>query len=290
MASVNEEKGNEMMEKGEQRLKKWSLFGSNTTKYEEAAEIFEKAGNFYKLAKNGTLAAKAFTKAADCHIQAGSKFEATTNFVNAANAIRKENVSEAVSYFQKASDLSTDEGKFSIAAKYQKEIGELYESELNYENSMEAYQKAAEFFEGENSPSGANTCYLKVAQFASQLEEYERAIEIYERVAKNSLDNNLLKWGVREYFLKAVLCRLCTGDIVAANRALEQYISMDATFSSQRECKFLQQIISACENYDSEAFTQAVVDFDAIQKLDQWKTTILLRIKNSIKEESTGLA
>lgn len=34
---------------------------------------------------------------------------------------------------------------------------------------------------------------------------------------------------------------------------------------------------------DVDAFTQAVVEYDSISKLDQWKTSILLRIKNSIK-------
>lgn len=38
-----------------------------------------------------------------------------------------------------------------MAAKYQKEIGELYEAEMDFEHAIEAYQKAADFFEGENS-------------------------------------------------------------------------------------------------------------------------------------------
>jgi alpha-soluble NSF attachment protein len=65
---------------------------------------------------------------------------------------------------------------------------------------------------------------------------------------------------------------------------------MDVTFSSQRECKFLESIIAAYEAYDVEAFTNAVVEFDSISKLDAWKTSILLRVKNSIKSEDQGLA
>jgi alpha-soluble NSF attachment protein len=37
---------------------------------------------------------------------------------------------------------------------------------------------------------------------------------------------------------------------------------------------------------DVEAFTNVVVDFDKMTKLDSWKTTILLRMKKSIGEES----
>lgn len=71
-------------------------------------------------------------------------------------------------------------------------------------------------------------------------------------------------------------------DIVSSKKAIDRYKDLDVSFPSSRECKFLEQILAAVENYDKEAFTQAVVDYDSISKLDQWKTTMLLRIKNGI--------
>ena len=56
----------------------------------------------------------------------------------------------------------------------------------------------------------ANKCLLKVAQIAADLEMYEEAIEKFERVAASAVDDPLLKWSVKEYFLKAGLCHLCT--------------------------------------------------------------------------------
>jgi Soluble NSF attachment protein, SNAP len=58
-------------------------------------------------------------------------------------------------------------------------------------------------------PRQANACLLKVAQFAGTLEDYERAIEVFERVASKSLENNLTKWSVREYLFKCMICVLC---------------------------------------------------------------------------------
>ncbi len=55
-----------------------------------------------------------------------------------------------------------------------------------------------------------------MALLSAQLERYDRAIEIYEEVATKMADNSLLKWSAKEYFFKAGLCRLCSGDIVAA--------------------------------------------------------------------------
>ena len=39
------------------------------------------------------------------------------------------------------------------------------------------------------------------------------------------------------------------------------------------------------EGGDSEAYTAAVVEFDQVTKLDNWKTNILLKIKRSIQDE-----
>lgn len=220
-----------------------------------------------------------------------SKHEAASNYVNAANCYKKSNVPEACNSLKTAVEYFTDEGRFAMAAKHQKELAEIYESEMDWEQAMESYQVAADFYEGEGSTSAANGCLLKVAQIAAQLEKYEKAIEIYEQVAKNSLENNLLKWSVKEYYLKAGLCLLASGDGIGAQNAIQRFKETDPTFSGQRECTFLQDITAAYEKRDVEEFTQAVVEYDSISKLDQWKTSILLRIKNSIKnEEGGGLA
>lgn len=73
--------------------------------------------------------------------------------------------------------------------------------------------------------------------------------------------------------------------MVTAKRNVTKYSTQDTTFSSTREAKFLQALIEAVEAGDSEAYTGAVVEFDQVTKLDNWKTNILLKIKRSIQEE-----
>jgi len=295
MARVGEDKAEvqaiEWEEKAKAKLKGFSWFGSGATKYEDASESYIKAANIYKMAKKWDAAGTAYINAAECLVKAQSKHEAATNYINASNSLKKTNITESIKALKTAIELFTDEGRFSIAAKHQKDLAELYETEAqDLQSAMDSYQTAADYFEGENSTSSANACLLKVAQLAAQVEKYDKAIELYEQVARQSIDNNLLKWSVKEYFMKAGLCHLCSQDIISCKRALEKYQEMDCTFSSQRECKFLKDIIAAYENYDVEAFTQAVVEFDSISKLDAWKTSVLLRIKNSIKSEDQGLA
>jgi len=73
-------------------------------------------------------------------------------------------------------------------------------------------------------------------------------------------------------------------DSVAAKRNLDKYSSQDSAFPSTREAKFLRVIIEAVEAGDQQEFTAHVVEFDQVTKLDNWKTSILLKIKKSIND------
>jgi len=157
---------------------------------------------------------------------------------------------------------------------------------VDLEKAIVAYEQAAEWYQGEESKSAANNCLLKVALFAAQLEQYDKAIKIYEQIAIASIDVPLLRFSVKDYFFRAGLCHLCTGDQVGTNRALTKYNDLDPTFQSTKEAQFLKNIAAAVEAGDVETFTNHVVDFDNFMKLDNWKTSTLLKIKRSIHEES----
>ena len=52
---------------------------------------------------------------------------------------------------------------------------------------------------------------------------YLRAIDIYETVARESMDSNLLKYSAKNYLLNAGICFLCLKDEVAMQNALDKY-------------------------------------------------------------------
>lgn len=94
-----------------------------------------------------------------------------------------------------------------------------------------------------------------------------------------------MKWSVKDYFLKAGLCHLAVGDMVATTRALEKYRDMDPTFPSTREHQLLVDISEAVEAGDQEVFQDKLFQYDQMSKLDKWKAEILLRIKKGIEEK-----
>jgi len=42
--------------------------------------------------------------------------------------------------------------------------------------------------------------------------------------------------------------------------------------------------MDATENGDVDMFTEKVIEYDKLTKLDDWKTTVLLKIKKGISE------
>ena len=55
------------------------------------------------------------------------------------------------------------------------------------------------------------------------ISRYPKATEIFEGIARQSINNNLLKYGVRGILLNAGICQLCRGDPVAITNSLERY-------------------------------------------------------------------
>ena len=94
-----------------------------------------------------------------------------------------------------------------------------------------------------------------------------------------------MKWSVKEYLLKAGICHLASGDMVATNRALESYRELDPSFSQTREHQLLTDLSEAVEEGDQEKFADKLFQFDQLTKLDKWKTTLLLRVKEGIEEK-----
>lgn len=54
----------------------------------------------------------------------------------------------------------------------------------------------------------ASGCYREAAQIATDIGDYKRAIERWEQVAQMSLDSNLTRYSVKDYYLNAGMCYL----------------------------------------------------------------------------------
>lgn len=142
---------------------------------------------------------------------------------------------------QQAINHYLSKGNFRRAATHQQNLAEIFEIELGDEKrAAEAYETAAGWFESDHAEAYvlktiltsrggvrdrkadgelfdesrlANKLFLKVADLAAIAGDYQKSIEYYERVAKSSISSNLMKWSVKDYFLKAGICYLAANVI-----------------------------------------------------------------------------
>ena len=276
------------MAKGDKKLGSW-LAGLTGNKYEDAEEMYKKAANQFKVHKSWDEAGAAFEKAAGCNLKLQSPQDVASSYQDAGNCYRKTNARQALRCFKEVVAVHIDLGRFTMAAKIQKEIGELLEADGDTSGALDEYQKAADYYQAEESHSQANQVLLKVAEIAAGVKDYTRAVEIYEQVAIASLESNLLRFSVKGYLLNAGLCRLAIGEIGSAVNSLERYEGMDATFAGTREGAFLRSLVGAYEGLDEDAFTDAVRQYDEVSRLDAQKTSLLLAIKTKIKDSQEDI-
>ncbi|ULT86025.1 hypothetical protein L5515_005840 [Caenorhabditis briggsae] len=250
----------------------------------EAADLFIQGGNLFKMAKNWKEAGEAFLEAAEFYAKQGdSKHDCATQYAEAANCFRKIQPERAVQCLEKTSEIYTDMGRFTMAAKNHVSIAELYETELpDKEQCVKHYQQAADYYKGEEQKSSASKCLVKVAMYSAELEKYGQAIAVFEEIAFYEADHSTLKYAAKGHFFQALLCHLNI-DPINTQQALQKYENASPSFSDSRECKFVKELLAAIEEKNEETFTECVANFDKISRLDNWSTSLLLKVKRTIE-------
>jgi len=180
-----------------------AIFGNNQ-KYEDAGDIYKRAANAFKVAKDWDMAGQCFLRCLDCSKKSGAaQFEHASLAKDAADCFKNVNSAEAIQWYRTSITTYCDMGRFNTAAKMQMEVAQLCESEDDKGEAIINYQQAADFFSAENQKSHATKALLKVGELSAFEGSYDKAIEIYESVAATCLESNLLKSNAKKHFLNA---------------------------------------------------------------------------------------
>jgi alpha-soluble NSF attachment protein len=269
-------------------MKGFGFFGN---KHEEAAELYEKAANNFKLGKCWAEATECYVALAECNIKMDSKHEAATAYVEASKCAAKNKPEQATALLHKAVALYTDMGRLNMAARQLREIAEVNEKSGNKAEAITFYDQAADLFETEGSNAEATKCKLKIAEFAGELGHYKKAVELFEEAAKRAVENNLLKFSARGYLLNAGICYMCYASADDLEIKIAKYKDIDLQFDGSREAMLLDQCCEAFQMLDSksvERFATALGEFDRMIRLDAWKTKILLAAKRRLESMIEG--
>ncbi|PWN49668.1 putative SEC17-transport vesicle fusion protein [Violaceomyces palustris] len=261
-------------------------FSSSSTKLEEAAELFKAAGNKFRIANRFEEAGNAFMRAAETESKSGEQDYAANTYFEAHKCFKMSRPELAVVALTRAREILIERGRFRQAADREKSIAELYKNDAaDPEKALEAYEQAAGWYMQEGAAATASGCYREAAQLATDLGRYPQAIERWEQVAAMSLESNLTRYSVKDYYLNAGLCYLAIPDYVATGRAMGFYAQQDPTFPPTMEGRFLHSLLECCEAGDLQNFDLRVQDYDRVKKIIGWQASLLRQIRKGIQDE-----
>jgi len=276
----------ELVKQAEQKLKGGGFlsFLGGGPNYSDAQDLYQKAANQYKLVKDWNGAAECFAQCARCAKEGGSQLDEANFYKDAGDVLKKVSTAGAIEQYEKAIAINSAGGRFSNAGKLLLSMAELHESErLAHKETKALYKRAAEMFElDEHGKTSYSKCILKVAEYSAKDGEYDEAIRIFESEGQKATANTLLQYGAKDHFFRAGILHLVVGDPVTIQMARDKYSSWDPRFAGSREGELLDAMAAAVESRDADAFVDKLGEYDAVTKLDAWKTEFLVKVKEQL--------
>ena len=206
----NAAKADKLKAEADKKATKFDWFGINKNQNQEnAAELYGRAAAQYKIIKEYGKAGLCYSKSAQCNMAAQNDIEAKSAWREAGKCYRHVDYKKAIEAYKNAIQLQLDADRFGQAARLQEEIGDMLADDEHFDEAIEAYEQSADYYEAENDTGNKNKRLLKVAHMCGKARKWEKAIKIFENIAKTSVDNNLLRWKVKEYVFKAMLLQIC---------------------------------------------------------------------------------
>jgi len=284
IANVNTNTADEYIRNAERLKNSWF---SRSSKILRAGELYKKAGLIYKLSKKWMEAGDAYFQAAICYNKQ-NPIEAITLYIDSSNCYRDYSSTGAIFALNKAVELCKENGRFKTAAKHQMAIGEIYESSMNdIQNAISSYEVAIELLNNEMDETKQLECYEKIGIFYSELEQYDRAVDVFYKVANMSEKLNKPWYSPDKYILNIGLCKLIQylkNNVLPSKlkNILNLCLHINNKFKECKEYGFLKNVIFSVEKKDPEFFVQTLQDYDKYSPFDLWKLKLLLQIKQFI--------
>jgi tetratricopeptide (TPR) repeat protein len=262
----------------------------STDRYEKISELYYKAGNIYKISDK-EKAIECFEKTLHYNsLSTGISNELNKKYVlpNIAELYSKINYTKSIECYEQIINYYLEKGDIYNIIKYYEIIGDLYWVNNSTEEAKEIYKKTLHLinsnllniYSSTKKKIGERLCEILLDSNNSVCDE--EASKIYFDLAEEFVNNKLLVYQAKKYILLGLLVDCARDDMVKAKIDLEKYSSIDYTFKSSREGKFIEKLFMAIESNNLEELSFECVEYDKITSLDNIQVKLLLRIKNLI--------
>ncbi len=251
-------------------LKGNAEMASQSMNYKESSSLFEKAGTYYKLAKEWKMAADVFNRAAVDSMKFGPHM-AATYFKRAAELYVKCEDEAAVKAFENAAENFIDNSRLSMAAKAYDLLGEFHEKKERLVLAIESHSTAADLYGAESSPAQSAMSMRKVGNLSVLVNDYSGGAVCFEAAAESYVGNTLGEFIIPGCLLSSILCHIAAEVPGRAIDKLSSYEDDFPTFKNTRERVFA---LSLCNAFDGDYLDMFMKDSD-LSFLRPWQKVLL---------------
>lgn len=203
------------MERADKKMKMGGCgcFGdSMTTKAEQAIELYTRATVILKREKEWNLAGKCFEEIAFIQERLGK--DNTESYQEASHCYSFEKPDESRKVMEKCVRIYENRGDFASAANIYRQMAEHFEDEKKFDLAISNYSLAADRYMSVTAykvKSNEYQCRLKAADLmciTGHKDSFQDATDIYVRIGKQYLHEQLLRLSAKELFFKVVMLYL----------------------------------------------------------------------------------
>ena len=257
------------------------------TRYEKIAELYNKAGNIYKI-NDEERAIKCFKKALYYYSQFTNinyELDKKNILLNIAELYSKIDHIKSIEHYEQIINYYTEKGDIYNIIKYYEIIADLYLKNNCTEESKQIYYKTLKIINSnsqERYSSNKKKICEKICEILIKSNNSADILEmgkIYFDLAEETIKINITTFNTKKYIFMGLLADCAADDIVKAKIDFEKYSNLDYTFTDSYEGKFIEKIFEAIESNNSEQLSAICADFDRIIKLNNNQVDLLCRIK-----------
>lgn len=277
----------------------WKIFSwFSSPHYEDAADLFIKAGNLYVMQRQDNYkeqAASCYFRAAGNYLQCDDEFIAMDSYKRASPlylTMTPPNTRQALYCLQQVYNYYSSKGEWDRSGKYMMEIAEIHAGISGSDTqTITAYQDAANAFYLSKSWASYDACISKKATLLAQLGRFNEAAIAFRDLCDDissavSAGNKLRSYSLDEFVFCSICCYVIDGDLVSAERIYEKYHSRSGITG---ERIFLRNILNAVREEDVNMFQGALNDYNDTRVLDDRKIFLLLKIKERLNSNIVSL-
>ena len=267
-----------------------SICTSKTKRYEDACNLYEKAGNKYKEAHQ-------WRKAADCFencskIQINLKQNPIKYYKESFFCYTKTNSDiNSKKIFEKMNQYLEKEGDFYQAGKNNEQMAIKSENNEYYNEAINYYSQASYYYELDGKhESLKNKMQIKVAELMilyNHPDAPSKVPTIMENIAKNYSKNPITKYTAKDYFGKAILSSIYfNNDMSEGKKLINKYKAIDPSFEESSIYNLCYDVIKSIENNDVLSLKKIIQNYKEISEEDEFTNKILDKIFEKTKNKS----